>query len=63
MSLKDIPCPNCGKPLENMSGYSDGNKVVSIFYCRECTDGLDREWEVTYDTQNSIEKIERYFFG
>lgn len=63
MSMNNIPCPTCGKPLENMCGYSDGKKVISIFYCRECADGLDREWEVTYDTKNGIEKIERHFFG
>lgn len=61
---KEILCPTCGKPLEDMSGYSDGQKVISIFYCRKCADGLDREWEVTYNTKTKdIEKIERYFFG
>lgn len=60
---REILCPTCGKPLEDMSDYSDGQKVISIYYCRECADGLDREWEVTYDTKNGVEKIERYFFG
>jgi hypothetical protein len=61
--MKEVLCPDCGKPLERMSGYCDGSKVISIFYCRKCADGLDREWEVTYDTKNGVEKIERYFFG
>ena len=60
---KDILCPTCGKTLEYMSGYSDGHKVISIMYCPECADGLDREWEVTYDVKSGVEKIERYFFG
>ena len=63
MKLNEVPCPTCGTLLEPMSGYSDGDKVMSILYCRKCADGLDREWEVTYDTKNGVEKIERYFFG
>ena len=59
-----INCPDCGKPLEFMSAYyMDTDKIVALMYCDQCNNGLDKEWEVTYSTENGVEKIERYYFG
>lgn len=63
MKNNKILCPDCGKPLEWMSSYVNNNKVIALFYCEECNNGLDKEWEVTYSKENGVERIERYFFG
>lgn len=56
MKNNKMLCPDCGKPLEWMSSCVDGNKVISLCYCEECNNGLDKEWEVTYSKENGIEK-------
>lgn len=56
-------CPDCGKNLELMSYYREGDYIVGLFNCEECKDGIDSDWVITYTKENGIEKIERYYFG
>lgn len=56
-------CPDCGRRLEFESSYVENGKVIALMSCLECVDGIDKDWEVTYSTENGIEKIERYFWG
>jgi hypothetical protein len=58
-----VSCPDCDNPLEFMSAYVEDNKVIALFYCDQCNNELDKEWEVTYSRENGVEKIERYYFG
>lgn len=61
--MKNIACPDCGKPLEFMSAYVENNKVTALFNCDQCNNGSDKDWEITYSKENGVEKIERYYFG
>lgn len=55
-----VNCPDCNNPLEFESAYVEDNKVIALFYCDQCNNGLDKEWEVTYSKENGVEKIERF---
>ena len=57
----NFTCPDCGNPLEFGSSYIENKKVIALMYCDKCSNGLDKDWEVTYSKENGIEKIERYF--
>lgn len=61
--MKKVLCPECRKPLELMSSYAENNKVVEVFHCAECKNGVDSDWKVIYSEEKGIEKIERYYFG
>ena len=54
-------CPDCGSTLEFLSAYyQQPDKIVALMCCDKCNDGEDKDWEVTYSTENGVEKIERY---
>ena len=57
-----ITCPDCGKPLEWISKYICNGQTMALCYCKECVNGLDKEWEVVYN-EKGIESIKRYFWG
>ena len=61
--MAKLKCPECGKPLEFMASYVEGTKVISLWSCEMCNDGIDKDWEVTYDKEKGFEKIQRYFLG
>jgi DNA-directed RNA polymerase subunit RPC12/RpoP len=56
-------CPDCGKKLELQSYNVEGTKVIALYSCLSCTDGVDKDWKVIYDEEAGTEKVERHFWG
>lgn len=60
---KEFNCPECGKTLELINLRKEQDKLLVLYHCEYCFNNIDKDWLVTYTKENTIEKIERHFWG